>query len=81
MPISLGLVFLEIGNKYYKSVYIHGPGNPVFGIWCMEQSLGKKKKSVQAKMIICSTIYKIRKLEITQFNHHKKVKQTMPQQQ
>lgn len=74
MTVSSGLVFQEIGNKYYKSVYIHGPGNPVLGLWCMEQSLGEKK-SVQVKMVICTTTYKIKKLEITQFDHCKKVKQ------
>lgn len=44
------LVFLEIGNRYHKSVYIHGPGNLILRIGCMEQPL-EKTNSVQTKSL------------------------------
>lgn len=51
--------------------------NPILGIWGMEQS-PRKMNSVQTEMVICSTMYKTRKLETTQLSDCKKVKQMMP---
>lgn len=72
---QLDLVITERGNKYYKSVYMHGSDNLILG------KISKKSKFNSDKDgHLKHYLYTTRKWETTQLNHCEKVKQMMPHQ-